>query len=159
MITHYNDGVAVFGPGLAAQAPDWLGDPETRPPTVPKSQRWIPVTTFIQALIDNKNAARGVPGVFDADGHDYRADLVPFFNAVLGFGVSPERQEAIVAALETEESRRTRWITERGEVGESMAAVILDKVREQDPEAFAAAVSGVERDFVAEFDRNGNGTG
>ena len=51
------------------------------------------------------------------------------------------------------------YVDERGEVGESMAAVILDKVREQDPEAFAAAVSGVERDFVAEFDRNGNGTG
>lgn len=153
MITHYNDGVAVFGPGLAVQAPEWLGDPDTRPPTVPRSQRWIPVTTFIQALIDNKNAARVEPGVFNADGHDYRADLVPFFSAVLGFGASDDRQAAIVTALETEESRRTRWISERGKVGESMAAVILDKVREQDPEAFAAAVSGVEHDFVAEHDR------
>jgi uncharacterized membrane protein len=152
MITHYNDGVAVFGPGLAVQAPEWLGDPETRPPTVPRSQRWIPVTTFVQALIDNKNAARVVPGVFNADGHDYRADLVPFFNALLGFGASHERQAAIVTALETEESRRTRWISARGKVGESMAAVILDKVREQDPAAFAAAVSGVEQDFIAEHD-------
>jgi uncharacterized membrane protein len=152
MITHYNDGVGVFGPGLAVQAPEWLGDPDTRPPTVPKSQRWVPVTAFVQALIDNKNAARVVPGVFQADGHDYRADLVPFFNAVLGFGVSDERKAAIVAALETEESRRTQWITERGQVGESMASVILDKVREEDPEIFSKAVRSVEEDFVAEHD-------
>jgi uncharacterized membrane protein len=153
MITHYNDGVTVFGPGMAVQAPEWLGDPDTRPPGVPKSQRWIPITGFIQALIDNKNAARVEPGVFNADGHDYRADLVPFFNAVLGFDVSAEHQTAIVTALETEESRRTRWITERGKVGESMSAIVLDKVRQQDPEAFAAAVSGVERDFIADHDR------
>ncbi|MDH4119005.1 MAG: alpha/beta hydrolase, partial [Acidimicrobiia bacterium] len=150
MITHYNDGVAVFGPALAVQAPGWLADPDQRPPTVPKSQRWIPVTSFVQGLIDNKNAARVVPGVFAAEGHDYRADLVPFFNSVLGFGASEQLQRAIVKALETEESRRTRWITERGKVGESMAAVILDKIRSTDPEAFAAAVAAVERDFVDE---------
>jgi uncharacterized membrane protein len=159
MITHYNDGVAVFGPGLAVQSPEWLGDPETRPPTVPRSQRWIPVTTFIQALIDNKNAARVVPGVFNADGHDYRADLVPFFSAVLGFDASSERQAAIIAALETEESRRTRWITERGKVGQSMAAVVLDRVREQDPDAFAAAVRSVEQDFIAAESENGEPAG
>jgi len=152
MITHYNDGVAVFGPGLAVQAPDWLGDPETRPPTVPKSQRWAPITAFVQALIDNKNAARVVPGVFNADGHDYRGDLVPFFNALLGFGVSSDRRAAIVAALETEEARRTRWITERGDVGESMAAAILDVVRKEEPDAFADAVRRVEHDFLAEHD-------
>ncbi len=150
MITHYNDGVAVFGPPLAVQAPEWLADPDARPPTVPRSQRWIPVTSFVQGLIDNKNAARVVPGVFAAEGHDYRADLVPFFDAVLGFGVSEERKTAIVRALETEESRRTRWIKARGKVGESMASVILDKVRDQDPEVFAAAVRAVGQDFVAE---------
>jgi uncharacterized membrane protein len=152
MITHYNDGVAKFGPALAVQAPAWLGEPQSRPPTVPKSQRWIPVTTFVQALIDTKNAARVVPGVFDADGHDYRGDLVPFFNALFRFGASAERQARIVAALETEEARRTRWIKERGKVGESMAAVILDKVRDQDPEAFDRAVRGVEHDFVEAFE-------
>ena len=153
MITHYNDGVAKFGPSLAVQAPDWLGEPATRPPSVPKSQRWIPVTTFVQALIDTKNAARVVPGVFDADGHDYRGDLVPFLDALLGFGASDARRAVIVSALETEEFRRTRWIKERGKVGESMAAVILDRVREQDPEAFAEAVQDVMQDFVAEVER------
>lgn len=153
MITHYNDGVAKFGASLAVQAPEWLGDPDTRPPTVPKSQRWIPVTTFVQALIDTKNAARVVPGVFDADGHDYRGDLVPFFDALLGFGAPEELQAKIVAALETEEARRTHWIKERGKVGESMAAVIVDKVREQNPDAFSDAVRGVEQDFVADFEK------
>jgi uncharacterized membrane protein len=148
MITHHNDGVAVFGPGLAVQAPQWLADPEARPPSVPRSQRWIPVTSFVQGLIDNKNAARVVPGVFDAQGHDYRADLVPFFDAVLGFGASDERKAAIVAALETEELMRTRWIKERGKVGESMAAVIVDRLREQDPDAFAEAVQAIGMAFV-----------
>ena len=38
-----------------------------------------------------KNSATVVPGHFGAKGHDYRHDLVPFFNAVLGFDESPER--------------------------------------------------------------------
>jgi uncharacterized membrane protein len=154
MITHYNDGVAKFGAALAVQAPEWLGDPESRPPTVPKSQRWIPITTFVQALIDTKNAARVVPGVFDADGHDYRGDLVPFFSALLGFDASAERQAKIVAALETEEARRTQWIKERGKVGESMAAVILDKVRVQNSDVFDEAVRGVEQDFIEAFENS-----
>ncbi len=148
MITHHNDGVAKFGASLAVQAPEWLGDPATRPPTVPRSQRWIPITTFIQALIDTKNAARVVPGVFAADGHDYRRDLVPFLDALLGFGTTQEQQEAIIASLETEEARRTRWIAERGEVGTSMATVIVDKLRHQDPDAFNAVVAAIQEDLV-----------
>lgn len=153
MITHYNDGVAKFGASLAVQAPDWLGDPDTRPASVPRSQRWIPVTTFIQALIDTKNAARVVPGLFDADGHDYRGDLVPFIDALLDFGATQERRTAIVASLEQEEARRTKWIAERGAVGESMATALLDKVRSQDPAAFEAAFSAVQQDFVNEDDQ------
>jgi uncharacterized membrane protein len=150
MITHYNDGVAVFGPSLAVQEPDWLARDAERPPSVPASQRWIPVTSFVQGLIDNKNAARVIPGRFDATGHDYRADLVPFFNAVLDFGADDDRQAAIVTALEREEARRTRWISERGQVGSSMAAVVLERVRQLDPEGFEAAVESVMRDFVTE---------
>jgi uncharacterized membrane protein len=148
MITHHNDGVAYFGASVAVQAPEWLGDPEARPPSVPRSQRWIPVTSFVQGLIDTKNAARVVPGVFDADGHDYRGDLVPFFNALLGLGADEERQAQIVAALEAEELRRTRWIKERGKVGESMAATIVDKVREEYPEVFEEAMRAVGEDFT-----------
>ena len=84
MITHHDDGVALFGPELAIQAPEWLGPPETRPAPVPKGMRWMPTTTFFQVLVDMKNSANVVPGVFAAKGHDYRADLLPFFHAVLG---------------------------------------------------------------------------
>ncbi len=149
MIAHYNDGVAGFGPSLAVQAPEWLGGVEERPPSVPRSQRWIPITTFVQALIDTRNAAREVPGVFDADGHDYRGDLLPFMSAVLGFDASEEARAAIVAAFETE-VLRTLWIEGRGEVGENMAAVILDRLREQNPEGFDTAVRSVGQDLVAQ---------
>jgi uncharacterized membrane protein len=148
MVTHHNDGVAVFGPSLAVQEPEWLAPGAERPPSVPASQRWIPITSFIQGLIDNKNAARVVPGVFGADGHDYRADIVPFFDAVLGFEATEDRKELIVRALETEEWRRTRWISARGVVGSSMAATVLEKVRAQDPEAFETATRAVMREFV-----------
>ena len=84
MITHYDDGVGVFGPELAIQAPEWLGDTAERHPTVPKGMRWMPTTSFFQVLVDMKNAANVVPGVFAARGHDYRADLLPFFHRVLG---------------------------------------------------------------------------
>ena len=70
--------------------------------------RWVPTTTFFQSLVDMKNSATVVPGQFDAKGHDYRLDLVPFFNAVLGFDESPERVERIVARLETQELNRTQ---------------------------------------------------
>lgn len=75
---------------------------------------------------------------------------MPFFDAVLGFGASDEEKSAIVTALETEELRRTRWITERGKVGESMAAILLDKVRSLEPAVFAAAMREVEHDLIAQ---------
>ena len=51
----------------------------------------MPTTTFFQVLVDMKNSANVVPGVFAATGHDYRADLLPFFHAVLGFEATPEQ--------------------------------------------------------------------
>ena len=97
MITHYNDGVGAFGPELLIQAPPWLGKPETRHATVPKGMRWTPTTGFFQVLVDMKNAANVVPGVFAATGHDYRADLLPFFNAVLGLEATPDQLASIGA--------------------------------------------------------------
>src|SRR5262249_57791356 len=57
MITHHDDGVALFGPELAIQAPEWLAhDRETRPPGVPKAMRWVPMSTFFQVLLAMKNS-------------------------------------------------------------------------------------------------------
>jgi hypothetical protein len=145
MVSHTNDGVVLFGPEILVQQPDWLGEPETRPRKVPRSQKWAPITTFVQTLIDTKNAARVVPGKFEAEGHDYRADIVPFFDAVLGFDRPAPLLVRMAEALEEEEAFRTAWIAEHGEVGKSMASVVLTEVRESHPDVFLEAVYALRR--------------
>ena len=113
MITHYDDGVGVFGPELAIQAPEWLGDPRTRHASVPKGMRWMPTTTFFQVLVDMKNAANVVPGVFAAKGHDYRADLLPFFHAVLGLQATTSSLTD-TRRLEERELFRSQWVKKHG---------------------------------------------
>ncbi len=132
MITHYDDGVAVFGPSLAIQAPEWLGPPETRPAPVPKGMRWLPTTTFFQVLVDMKNAANVVPGAFAAKGHDYRADLLPFFHAVLGLKATPEQLEKIAAWLEKRELARSHWMKEHDVAGKSLAATVLTRLIDEE---------------------------
>ncbi|MGZ4801497.1 MAG: alpha/beta-hydrolase family protein [Acidimicrobiia bacterium] len=127
MITHHDDGVALFGPELAIQAPDWLGPRDSRPPEVPKSMRWMPTTAFFQVLVDMKNSANVVPGKFAAKGHDYRADLLPFFNAALGLDATDAQLDAIAAWLEAEELARSQWITDHGTAGKSLAATVVER--------------------------------
>ena len=132
MITHYDDGVGVFGPELAIQAPDWLCEPSERHPSVPKSMRWMPTTSFFQVLVDMKNAANVVPGVFAAKAHDYRADLLPFFHGVLGLKASPEQLHAIHARLEARELFRSRWATNHKSSDKGLAAEVLSRlIREE----------------------------
>jgi len=135
MITHYDDGVGVFGPGLAIQAPDWLGAPETRHASVPKGMRWIPITGFFQVLVDMKNAANVVPGVFAAKGHDYRADLLPFFNATLGFDATPDQITKIRSWLEARELFRSQWVKKHGTVERSLAVEVLARLIREEREA------------------------
>ena len=98
MITHHDDGVALFGPELAIQAPSWLGPPRGRPAArCRKGMRWMPTVAFFQVLVDMKNSATVVPGKFAAKGHDYRADLLPFFHRTLGFEASDEQLDGITA--------------------------------------------------------------
>lgn len=127
MITHHDDGVALFGPELAIQAPEWLGPRDTRPAQVPKSMRWMPSTAFFQVLVDMKNSANVVPGKFAAKGHDYRADLLPFFNAALGFDATDSELDAIAQWLELEELQRSQWITDHGATGKSLAATVVER--------------------------------
>jgi uncharacterized membrane protein len=105
-VTHGNDGVGRFGLDLLIQKPDWLADPDTRPPRVPRSQRWVTPTTFIQTLVDMNNAMNVVPGEFDAKGHDYRGDLARFVRAVYGLPCSDEQCARIEAALRRREVSR-----------------------------------------------------
>lgn len=127
MITHHNDGVAVFGPELAIQSPPWLGKPETRPSGVPKGMRWVPTATFFQVLVDMKNSATVVPGQFAATGHDYRADLLPFFNAALSLDATDDQLQRIAAWLEENELRRTTWIKRHGTAGKSLAVAVVEQ--------------------------------
>jgi uncharacterized membrane protein len=132
MITHDNDGVGAFGPALAIQAPEWLGPPESRPPTVPKAMRWTPPTGFFQVLIDMKNAANVVPGVFAASGHDYRADLLPFFAALLGLPATPAQLERIGAWLEAREKLQSEWMKAHGAVDKSLAVTVLQRLMDEE---------------------------
>lgn len=127
MITHYNDGVARFGAQLAIQKPEWLGPAESRPATIPKGMRWAPTTTFFQVLVDMKNSADVVPGQFAATGHDYRADLLPFFHSTLGFDATNEQLDRISAWLERDELARSEWITAHGAAGRSLAVAVVEE--------------------------------
>jgi uncharacterized membrane protein len=135
MITHYDDGVGVFGPALAIQAPDWLGAPETRHASVPKGMRWAPITGFFQVLVDMKNAANVVPGVFAAKGHDYRADLLPFFHATLGFDASSDQVAKIKEWLEARELFRSKWMKKHGTADKSLAVEVLSRLMQEERDA------------------------
>ena len=157
MITHHDDGVAVFGPQLAIQAPEWLGPRGTREPEVPAGMRWMPSTTFFQVLVDMKNSATVVPGKFAAKGHDYRADLLPFFHEVLGFNASDAQLAAMRDCLELDELNRSEWIKAHGATGRSMAVAVIEQaardLRDEglDPNERLALLVGevAEREFSA----------
>jgi Alpha/beta-hydrolase family/Alpha/beta-hydrolase family N-terminus len=99
LLTHGNDGVGHFGPDLLIQQPDWLGELDSRPPGVPRSEKWVTPTTFFQTLLDMKNAMNVVPGKFDANGHDYRADLARFVREAYALECSDEQLERVEGAL------------------------------------------------------------
>lgn len=99
MITHYNDPVARFTTNLLVQEPDWLSIDSERPPTVPLSNVFTIPGTFIQTLVDMKNALKPIPGKFVATGHDYRGDLAPFIKEILGVKLSKEEFQKILDAL------------------------------------------------------------
>ena len=97
--------------------------------------RWTPTTGFFQVLVDMKNAANVVPGVFAATGHDYRADLLPFFNAVLGLDATPDQLASIGAWLEARESVQSQWMKAHGAVEKSLAATVLQRLMQEERDA------------------------
>jgi uncharacterized membrane protein len=77
ILSHDNDPVALLGPDLIVQRPEWLRGTR-RGRGVPRSMRWIPIVTFLQTFADAMNSMIQVPGHFSSFGHDYRADLARF---------------------------------------------------------------------------------
>jgi uncharacterized membrane protein len=110
MITHANDAVGHFGLDLLVRAPDWLGPAAARAATVPGAEQWRSPTTFVQTLVDMKNAANVVPGQFEAKGHDYRADLARFIREVYALPASDDQLAAVEAALRAAELERKRLL-------------------------------------------------
>jgi uncharacterized membrane protein len=110
MVTHANDAVGHFGLDLLVRAPDWLGPADTRAATVPGAQQWRSPTTFVQTLVDMKNAANVIPGEFEAKGHDYRADLAHFVREVYALPASDDQLDAVEQALRAAELDRKRLL-------------------------------------------------
>jgi uncharacterized membrane protein len=110
MITHANDAVGHFGLDLLVRAPDWLGPAATRAATVPGAEQWRSPTTFVQTLVDMKNAANVIPGEFEAKGHDYRADLARFIREVYALPATDEQLAAVEQALRAAELERKRLV-------------------------------------------------
>jgi uncharacterized membrane protein len=106
MITHANDAVGHFGLELLVRAPDWLGPAAGRATTVPGAEQWRSPTTFVQTMVDMKNAANVIPGQFEAKGHDYRADLARFVREVYRLEASDAQLAAVERALRAAELER-----------------------------------------------------
>jgi hypothetical protein len=96
--------------------------------------RWFPNTTFFQVFVDMKNSTNVVPGVLAATGHDYRADLLPFFHAVLGVDANDDQLAAITRWLEADELGRSDWTKRHARPGESMAAAVVRSWMEEHPD-------------------------
>jgi uncharacterized membrane protein len=124
LVTHDNDGVAKFGPDLLVQQPDWLGDPETRPAGVPRSQKWVTPTTFFQTLIDMNNAMNVTPGEFVANGHDYRAALARFVREAYDLKCTAKQLESIEGALRRYELLRADFMKAAAEREQASAGEV-----------------------------------
>lgn len=113
LLSHDNDGVTKFGPGLINRRPPWLGPrrpqhaeiPGRSPRGIPSSMRWRMATTFYQSLIDMKNAQ--IPGAYRAWAHDYRPDLPDFIRDVFDLDCTTEQLERIKTACQEREEFRT----------------------------------------------------
>ena len=108
LLSHDDDGVALFSPELLLRSPEWLGP--DRPAVVPPQAAWSIPITFLQTAIDMKNAMNVVPGEFVASGHDYRADLARAVRFAYGLSCTDEQLAAVEAALRQEElDRAASW--------------------------------------------------
>jgi uncharacterized membrane protein len=118
LVNHDNDGVTKFGTDLLLRQPTWLQGPRSAieevppysPRGVPPSMRWRPITTFMQLLVDMKNAQ--TPGLYRASRHDYRPDLTRFVNEVYDLGATEEQLVRVEAAIAEREDVRERLFHE-----------------------------------------------
>lgn len=116
LLTHYIDPIPKFGPRLAIQRPDWLGDPDTRPPGVARDSRFWPLFTFLLTGIDLLNADNVTPGKFEAFAHDYRKDIPEMVQLAYDLPTDPDTMVRVEKALR---ERELSW-AERRVVAETL---------------------------------------
>lgn len=134
LLDHHNDPVHKLSLDLLVRRPEWLGD--ERPPQVPSRQRYLPIITAIQTIMDTANATNQVPGVFRATGHDYRLDLPAMALEVFGLPRPTDVQwDRLLTALQEHEARRAAAFKLSG----------VDEPVEEEVEATTAATVGAVR--------------
>jgi hypothetical protein len=68
----------------------------------------------------------------DAKRHDYRADFLPFFHAVLGLKATAEQLDAIEKHLVERELIRSNWAKSHGTADTSLSATVVERlIREE----------------------------
>jgi uncharacterized membrane protein len=93
-LQHPSDPIVWWGPTLAWDRPDWLGEPRGR--DVLDAMVWIPLVTFWQVTVDLPLAA-GVPA---GHGHTYTAEFVDGWAAILQpAGLTPDKAERLRAII------------------------------------------------------------
>ena len=107
-LSHDNDPITHVDPSILYRAPDWLGEPRGR--GVPDGQRWYPVVTFLQTMIDAANAMRNTPGEFRSTGHDYRADTARFVAEGYRLPYTEDQMSAVEVELRRLEKERAARI-------------------------------------------------
>ncbi len=120
LVSHDNDGVTKFGLDLLASRPRWLSTrgpavdspPGASPRGIPASMRWRPLTTFLQSMIDMKNAQK-MAG-YRSWGHDYRPDLTRFVAEVFDLPATEDELVRIERALQEREERREQLFSPEG---------------------------------------------
>jgi uncharacterized membrane protein len=116
-LSHDNDPITLMTPTLLYRAPEWLGEPRGR--NVPEGQRWYPIVTGVQTMIDAANAMRNSPGEFRSTGHDYRADTARFVAEGYRLPYTEDqlaKVEAALRQLEVEREARIKPPTDTTEV-------------------------------------------
>lgn len=106
LLTHYNDPVDRINLSLFYREAPWIMESPVKP-GISEHQRWRPVITGLQSIIDAINATNPTPGVFRAVGHDYRLDLPEVTVAAYRLPQpTPEQWNAMIDRLQKDEKAR-----------------------------------------------------
>ncbi|WP_349828398.1 alpha/beta-hydrolase family protein [Brevibacterium litoralis] len=93
---HPSDPIVWWEPKVVWERPDWMVEP--RGEDVSAHMRWTPWATFWQLSSDMPRSVK-LPG---GHGHNYHAEVVHYWNEVLGTGLDPRACTALGDAIATD---------------------------------------------------------